>query len=165
MKSAFRREQISFRDFIGYEKDVYIHLHNTFTEETAIAILNEGFKFVKSLDYTTDLITNTSDEEINYFILRRKYYGKYTIVIQMGIEISKYYSTQEIDKEKVLKELVFSTKSDELNEDDLHYNLLHHQFIKGYYVHERKEGVYNPSFEPHKDLPVFSKNLKNLESK
>jgi hypothetical protein len=163
MPTELKKEVISFRDFIGYEKDVFIHLHNTFSENTAIAILNEGFKFVKSLDYTTDHVTNSSEEEINYFILKRKYYGKFTIVIQIGIEISKYYTTLNKDKEKVLKELVFSKRSDEKNEDDLNYNFLNRQFIKGYYIHETGHGVYNPSFDPHKKLSDFHDNLNNIE--
>ncbi len=163
MPPDLKKVSMDFRDFIGYEKDVYIHLHNTFTEETAQAILNEGFKFVKSLDYTTDHVTNSSDEEINYFILKRKYYGKFTIVIQIGIEISKFYTTLHKEKEKVLKELVFSEKSNETNEDDLNYHLLNKQFIKGYYIHETREGVYSPFFDPHKKLPVFHENLKNID--
>lgn len=163
MQPDLKKVSVSFRDFIGYEKDVYIHLHNTFTEETAKSILNEGFKFVKSLDYTTDHVTNTSEEEINYFILKRKYYGKFTIVIQIGIEISRFYTTLHKEKEKVLKELIFSEKSDETNEDDLNYNLLNKQFIKGYYIHETHEGVYSPFFDPHKKLSLFHDNLKNIE--
>ena len=160
MPSVNKKGSISFRDFIGYENDVYIHLHNTFTEETARAILNEGFKFIKSLDYTTDYVTNTNEEEINYFIVKRKYYGKITIVIQIGIELSKYYTTLHSEKERVLKELVFSEKSEEINEDDQNYHLLNRQFIKGYYIHDSREGVYSPYFDPHKKLPEFHENLK-----
>jgi hypothetical protein len=163
MNPVLKKETISFRDFIGYENDVYIHLHNTFTKETAMAIINEGFKFVKSLEYTTDHVTNSSDEEINYYLLKRKYYGKLTIVIHIGIEISKYYTNYNNESIKVLKELVFSEKSNEQNEDDLHYNLLNNQFIKGYYIHETKEGVYNPIFNPYKKLNIFHENLKNID--
>ena len=163
MTPVYKREHISFRDFIGYDNDVYIHLHNTLNEETAKSVINEGFKFVVSLDYTTDHVTNTSDEEINYFTLRRKYYGRYTIVIHMGIELSKYYSSLQKDNVKALKELIFSTQSDETNEDDIPYYFLHRQFIKGYYIHETNEGVYNPYFDPQKKLSSFLENIKNME--
>ena len=164
MSAILKKQSIRFRDFIGYDADVHIHLHNTFSEETAKAILNEGFKFIKSLDYTTDYVTNTNDEEINYFIVKRKYYGKISIVIQIGIELSKYYSSLHSEKDKILKELVFSKKSEEINEDDQYYNILNRQFIKGYYLHETHEGVYSPYFNPHQKLPDFNENInRNLE--
>jgi len=159
--SILKKETISFRDFIGYEKDVYIHLHNTFTEQIAKTIINEGFRFVKSIDYTTDHVTNSCEEEINYFTLKRKYYGKYTIVIHIGVELAKYYAS--IHKDKILKELVFSEKSDETNEDDMNYHFLNKQFIKGYYIHETEEGVYSSFFDPHKKLDVFHENIENIE--
>ena len=157
----FKKEKISFRDFIGYHRDVYIYLHNTFTEDTSVTILKEGFRFVKSLEYTTDHISNTNDAEIDYYKLKRKYYGKYTIVIHIGVELSKFYSSTH--QKKVLNEQVFSEKSNELNEDDLNYHFLDKQFIKGFYIHETGEGVYNPFFNPHNKLDIFHDNIKKIE--
>lgn len=160
MHNVLKREKISFRDFIGHEKDIIIYLHNTFLEETSVSIIREGFKFIKSLDYTTDNVSNINDIEVNYFIVKRKFYGKHTIVIQLGVEILNFYSGLINANDKVLKELIFSEISDELNEDDQNYNILNKQFIKGYYCHETGEGVYSPYFNPHKKLDEFHDNLK-----
>ncbi|MBI5540900.1 MAG: hypothetical protein HY951_12625 [Bacteroidia bacterium] len=160
MPDSLTKKHISFRDFIGYDENILIYLHNTFLEETAISIINEGFKFIKSLDYTTDNISNINEIEVNYFLVKRKFYGKHTIVIQIGVEILKFYSDLIDADDKVLKEMIFSQISDELNEDDQNYNILHKQFIKGYYNHETKEGVYSPFFNPHEKSDTFHENLK-----
>ncbi|MBI5218205.1 MAG: hypothetical protein HY958_04670 [Bacteroidia bacterium] len=158
----FRKENLDFRDFIGYENTVYKYLHNTPNEDIASAIISEGFKFVNNLDKTTDQVSNTNVEEINFFFCKRKYYGRFTVVIHLGIDLVKFYLNQCISKNILFQELLFSRKENEKNENEEHFYTLHRQFIKGYYNHIGKEAVCSPFYNPLRDLPDFAENMKTL---
>ncbi|OFX53612.1 MAG: hypothetical protein A2046_14040 [Bacteroidetes bacterium GWA2_30_7] len=155
---------IAFHKFISSNNDVLKYLHNTSDEEIAISIMQNGFRFESRLDYTTDMVSGNDVVQIEYFKLIRKKYGKFTMVIHIGKNIVDKYNL-------LLKNTVFffyeviSTLESELSQDGESVFVLNPQFVKGYYIHEKKIGIINPLYNPNNDLPEFEQNLQRLLSK
>lgn len=154
---------IEFHNFISSDSDVLKYLHNTCDEEIANSIMQDGFRFESRLDYTTDMVSGSDVVQIEYFKLIRKKYGKYTMVLHIGKNIVDKYNL-------LLKNTIYffyevlSTVEPELSQDGESMFVLHPQFVKGYYDHEKKIGVINPKFNPTNDLPEFQLNLQDLIS-
>lgn len=160
------KQEVDFHDFIGRETDVIVHLHNTSSLENALNIIEEGFRFAVNLNYTTDMVSQTIPEEIDYFIVKRKFYGTFTIVIHLGIDLmNQYLDRLRADGIHEQKEVIFSVLSNEKNDDDHHFHILHRQFIKGFYDQKTKTGYTSPFYAPHDDLPAFKECLKHLQHK
>jgi len=163
VNNNFKKIKCSFYEFIGNESDVIVHLHNTRTVEDASNIIQEGFRLVSNLSYTTDIVNQFSPEEIDYFIVKRKFYGSYTMVIHIGIALSqKYREKLSIAGVKEDKELVFSCTTNDFNEDGLPVHIFHRQFIKGFYDHDEQEAYLSPYFAPHKDIRDFKMTLERM---
>lgn len=154
---------IEFHNFISSNHDVLKYLHNTSDEEIANSIMQDGFRFESRLDYTTDMVSGNDIVQIEYFKLIRKKYGKYTMVLHIGKNIVDKYNL-------LLKNTIYffyevlSTVEPELSQDGESMFVLHPQFVKGYYDHEKKIGIINPKFNPTNDLPEFQQNLQDLIS-
>jgi hypothetical protein len=161
--SSLKKIDASFYDFVGNETDVLIRLHNTNTVENALNIVDEGFRFVSSLDYTTDTLSYRVNEEIDYFIVKRRFYGDYTMIIHSGLALMQRY-LEKMRAAKVFepKEMIFSKMTDEINEDDRHIHILNRQFVKGFYDQKLKAGFLSPYFDPYSDNPEFDTNLEAL---
>ncbi len=156
----------SFYDFVGRETDVIIRLHNTNTIDNALNIVDEGFRFVSSLDYTTDPLSYNVIEEIDYFIVKRKFYGNYTVIMHLGGDLMQRY----LEKMRAVgiheqKELIFSQITEEMNEDGQNINILHRQFVKGFYDQKTKVGFLSPYFDPHHDGPGFETSFEAFVKK
>jgi hypothetical protein len=157
----YKKETISFTDFIGHNQNIYKFLHNTMEEETAIKIIEYGFQYACRLSYTTDLLSNVDDVEANYFLYKRKHYGNFTIIIHININLYKFY--YNILGSKLEPEFALSAYTSEKNEDEEQIWNLHRQFIKGYYNQKTKEGIHSPYYNPENNLPEFEDNIQHLK--
>jgi len=150
-----------FLEFITDRKDVYKYLHNTETQETADKILKEGFDFESHLDHTTDIVTGIDMIELKYFLIKRRRYGSYTIVIEIGKSIVDYYSRQLINTEYHFSEVLTTTEPTISDNDEPLYRL-HKRFIKGYYDHNMNKCIENKYFDPFFHTKQFDNNLTKL---
>ncbi len=90
------------RDF----RNCYIFLHNTRDSATAAKIMNEGFIFENQLDRSSDIINPDDLVEIDYFLLQRKDYGQYTIVIAIPETTYDNYSALSVANEVCIEEVI-----------------------------------------------------------
>lgn len=150
-----------FRQFVGQGTDVLKYLHNTPRGEIAEKIINEGFRFEKYLENSTDMVTGTDLVVLRYFKYTRGSYGDYTILIHIGKTVCEYYA-------KKLEGTVFHFTEalsicTEYNEDesDTVYTLPPF-FVKGYYNQKTNQAFENPKFSPNYDSPLFEENVKRF---
>ncbi len=148
-----------FTEFITERDDIYKYLHNTDNQDTAKKILTEGFDFESHLDYTTDMVTGNDPIEIKYFIIKRKRYGLYTILIQIAKSTVNHYSKQLKNSNYHFSEIL-TFHEPVLGENDEPVYKLPVQFIKGYFDHNLHQPVLNESFDPYFRSPIFDNNLK-----
>jgi len=78
------------QEFIGLEMDMSKFIHQTPTQELAKQIINEGFEFENHLMHTTDQVSGFDLVELNYFLMIRRNYGQFTIVIIIADELINY---------------------------------------------------------------------------
>jgi hypothetical protein len=88
----------------------YFFMHNTKENSTVEKIINEGFIFEDQLLHSSDRVNVAEPIEIAYFMLLRKDYGPYTIVIAIPKETFEYYSAVSLRKEVGLEEVITITK-------------------------------------------------------
>lgn len=152
-----------FAEFIGKDLKYYKYLHNTEEESIAKQILERGFHFESHLENTTDLISGTDLIELKYFLIKRKRYGNYTIVIEIDKKIVDSLSRQ-ITKTSYHFSEILTNEAPFMGENDEPVYNLPCQFIKGYFNHNSLQGVFNKHFQPDFYPEYFNTNLKNLLS-
>ncbi len=150
-----------FRDFIRGSDELYTFLHNTHSAEMAQKIMEEGLLFENHLLNTSDHVSGTDLVELNYFRMIRKYYGDYTLVIQISSRLVEDFSRRLKETHYHFSEALSKTRPPYSKEDTPLY-LLPKQFIRGYYDHNRKSGVDNPAFDPYYFPLYFEDNLQRL---
>lgn len=152
-----------FQEFIGLEMEISKFIHQTPTRELADLIISDGFEFENHLMHTTDQISGFDLVELNYFLMIRRNYGHYTIVIKIADELINDYTTR-LKKSRFHFSEVLSKEPPRISDDDSPVYKLPEQFIKGYFDQSSLEGVYNPKFDPYYRSPLFEINLNNLLS-
>ncbi len=150
-----------FRDFIGESKDYYTFLHNTDSEEMALHIMREGLIFENHLLNTSDHVSGTDLVELNYFRMIRKYYGDFTVVIQMNARLVEDFSHRLRQTKYHFSEALSKTRPTYTKEDNPVY-ILPEQFIRGFFDHRKKKGTENPLFDPFFFPLFFEDNLQRL---
>lgn len=150
-----------FQEFIGLNNDVFTYLHNTESEEIADVILANGFEFEGYLDHTTDLISGDDPVELRYFQIKRGRYGDYTMVIQIARKLIDKYCELLKESHNHYSEVLTVKEPKKTIEREPIYTLPAH-FVKGYFNQRTKEVVYNPYFDPHKDLKIFEDNVDKI---
>jgi len=113
--------------------------------------------------HTTDQISGFDLVELNYFLMIRRDYGSFTIVIEISDKLI-------LDLTKRLRSFNyhFSEALTKLppwqNDDDNPVYTLPEQFIKGYFDQRTLEKIHNPIFDPHYISPLFEENMARLTS-
>jgi hypothetical protein len=154
---SFRR----FVEFIAQGEDIYKYLHNTESKHTADKILKEGFDFESHLDHTTDMVTGKDPIEIKYFIITRKRYGLYTILIEIAKSTVDDFSKKLRQSNYHFSE-VLTLHESVIGENDEPVYRLPRQFIKGYYDHASQTEVLNKYFDPYFHSSRFDDNLRQI---
>ncbi len=152
-----------FQEFIGLEMEISKFIHQTPTKELADLIISNGFEFENNLIYATDQIAGYDLVELNYFLMIRRNYGHYTIVIKIADKIINEY-TNRLKNTRFYASEVLSKCPPWINDDDSPVYKLPEQFTKGYFDQDSLEGIYNPKFDPYYKSPQFEINFNRLLS-
>ena len=152
-----------FQEFIGLEMEISKFIHQTPTRELADLIISDGFEFENHLMHTTDQISGFDLVELNYFLMIRRNYGHYTVVIEIADEIINEY-TRRLKNTRFHFSEVLSKEPPRISDDDSPVYKLPEQFIKGYFDQSTLESVYNQKFDPYYRSPLFEINLNKLLS-
>lgn len=146
---------------LSKDTDCILFLHNTKIEETARKIQTEGFSFEEQLAYSTDRVNPKDSVEINYFMVERKEYGIFTIIIQIDKELFKKYNYLAESADIHFEEL-FTIKEPVLSDNDEYVYLLSPHYIKGYFNNKTGELISNPLFDPRFESQQYLKNFNKL---
>jgi hypothetical protein len=104
-------------------KDCCFFLHNTKDLKVAQIIMNEGFIFENQLSHSTDRVDPEESIEITYFLLQRKDYGAYTIVIAMHNDVYDSYIEQSEKINRPLEDVLTTSEPYISDNDELIYRL------------------------------------------
>lgn len=136
-------------------------LHNTNTIEGARNIMINGFRFESQLTYSTDRINPKDQVEVNYFLVERKEYGDYTIVIEIDKKLFKQYS-QLAESSEVNLEDIITVEEPYLSDNDEYVYLLSHYYIKCIFNNKTCEVKNNPVFDPTFNSNAYLNNFNKL---
>ncbi len=136
-------------------------LHNTNSIDNARNIMIKGFKFESQLTYSTDRINPKDQVEINYFLVERKEYGDYTIVMEINKKLFKQYSQLAESSELNLEDII-TIEEPYLSDNDEYVYLLSHYYVKCIFNNKTGEVYMNPVFDPAFNSPDYLNNFKRL---
>jgi hypothetical protein len=128
-------------------KDCYIFLHNTKEFDVVQNIMNEGFIFESQLPCSTDRINPGEPVEIAYFLVQRKDYGSFTVIIAIPKTIYETYSVIANKNDVGIEEVL--TVSDPYfgDNDELIYRMSP-KHILGYFNIKSAEFYQNRNWDP-----------------
>ncbi len=150
-----------FGEFIAGGPEVYTFLHNTTSRVRAENILKRGLRFESHLLNTSDQVAGTDLVELNYFRMIRRYYGNFTVVIQINTKLVEDFSRRLRHTPYHFSEALSKTRPTYNKEENPIY-VLPEQFIRGYFDHSTLTGHPNPRFDPHFFPLYFEDNLQRL---
>lgn len=145
-------------NLLSRDRSNIVFLHNTDSLARAKAILKNGFRYESQLTYSTDRINPLDPVEINYFLVERKEYGDYTIIIEISKEIINKYSALAEAESLSIEELI-NIEEPVLSDNDEYIYTLPHYYIKGILNNKTGEMLLNPVFDPGFDSPDYHENL------
>ena len=156
------KKLLYLQEFIGLEIHMNKFIHQTPAQKLAEQILKEGFKFENHLMHTTDQISGFDLVELNYFLMIRRNYGQFTIVIVIADELINYL-IQIIKNTNIHYSEILSKTLPMCNSEDTPFYTLPEQFIKGYFNQNTLERILNPKFDPHYRPPTIIENFEILK--
>jgi hypothetical protein len=134
-------------DLLEDYKECFLFLHNTKTRNVAEIILREGFIFENQLAHSTDLLNPPGVVEVTYFLLQRKEYGPFTVVMAVNRgTLGELISAAE-KKGKTLEEMISETNPYFGDNEELVYRLPN-QYILGYFDNTTSRFNKNPGWKP-----------------
>jgi len=139
-------------------RDCYFFLHNTKELSVAEKIMNEGFIFERQLEHSTDRVNPYEPIEIAYFLLQRKEYGKYTIIIAIPRSIYDQYSGLSNSKNTEIEEILSATSPYVGDNDELIYTVSQHHVL-GIYNDTRSEFIQNKKWDPFFNNYTYKQNM------
>jgi hypothetical protein len=125
----------------------YFFMHNTKEYCIVEKIINEGFIFEDQLLHSSDRVNISEPVEIAYFMLLRKDYGPYTIIIAIPKATFEYYSAVSGKNEVGLEEVITITEPYYGDNDELVYTLSN-RHILGHFNIITGEFVENSKWDP-----------------
>jgi hypothetical protein len=128
-------------------KDCYFFLHNTKEFDVVETIMNEGFIFESQLAHSTDSINSNEPIEITYFLIQRKDYGLYTVIIAIPKVIFEIYTSVSNKRGVGIEEVVSITEPCYGDNDELIYTLSP-KHILGYFNIKTSEFYQNRNWDP-----------------
>lgn len=144
--------------------DSILFLHITNHLETAKAIMEQGFRFESQLTYSTDRVNAGDPVEINYFLVERKEYGDYTIIIQIDKSLFGQYS-RLAEAAKLHFEEIFTISVPVISDNDEYIYTLSPRYIRGVFNKKTGEMIENPDFNPSYNAPEYLENYVRLTKK
>ena len=140
-------------------KDCYFFLHNTREFNTVECIMNEGFIFESQLPHSTDRVNPNEPIEIAYFLLQRKDYGSYTIIIAIPKVTHEIYTRLSKNNDVCIEDVMTITDPYYGDNDELIYTLSP-KHILGYFNLKTSEFYQNRNWDP-----FFNNGLKRKVNK
>lgn len=128
-------------------RDCYFFLHNTKDLSTVEKIIKEGIIFENQLLHSTDRVNPNEKVEVSYFLLQRKDYGLYTIVIAIPKNTYDFYCSLS-NAEGIGVEDVITISEPYLGDNDEMIYTLSPKHILGYYDNIKSEFFRNNSWDP-----------------
>jgi len=140
-----------------------IFLHNTRTEAVANKIMVEGFTFQNQLYYSTDRINPNDAVEISYFLVERKDYGDFTIIIEISRNL--YIKLCSLAEESGHHfEDILSITVPFMGDDDEYIYTISPHYIKGYFNNKTGVMTPNPGFDPDHMASIYLDNLNRIRN-
>jgi len=127
-------------------KDCCFFLHNTKDLNIAQIIIREGFIFENQLAHSTDRVDPEEAIEVIYFLLQRKDYGPYTIVIAMQNSVYESY-IERSSRINLPLEDVLTTSEPYLSDNDEFIYRLSGKHVLGYFNSIDSEFLYNKQWD------------------
>ncbi len=128
-------------------KDCCFFLHNTKDFDVVENIMNEGFIFERQLAQSTDRVNPNEAIEISYFLVQRKDYGSFTIIIAIPKVIFDSYTGVSNKKDVCIEEVMTVTDPYWGDNDELIYTLSP-KHILGYFNIKTSEFYQNRNWDP-----------------
>jgi hypothetical protein len=128
-------------------KDCYIFLHNTKEFNVVQKIMNEGFVFESQLLSSSDRINPNEPVEVAYFLVQRKDYGSYTIIIAIPKIIYEIYSAVS-NKNDVGMEEVLTISDPYIGDNDELIYTMSPSHILGYFNIKTTDFYQNRNWDP-----------------
>jgi hypothetical protein len=128
-------------------RDCYFFLHNTKEFDIVENIMNEGFIFESQLAHSTDRVNPNESIEITYFLIQRKDYGSYTVIIAIPKVIYEQYTGVSHKKDVDIEEVMTVTDPYFGDNDELIYTLSP-KHILGYFNIKTSEFYQNRNWDP-----------------
>ena len=128
-------------------KDCYFFLHNTKELSIVEKIMNEGFIFESQLPYSTDHVNPNEPIEVTYFLIQRKDYGPFTIVIAIPKFIYEIYTAVSNNKEIDIEDILTINKPHYGDNDEMIYTLSP-KHVLGYFNINTTEFYQNRNWDP-----------------
>jgi hypothetical protein len=128
-------------------KDCCFFLHNTKEFDIVERIMNEGFIFESQLAHSTDRVNPRETIEVTYFLIQRKDYGSYSIIIAIPKAIYENYTAVSHKKEVGVEEVLSVTEPFYGDNDELIYTLSP-KHILGYFNNKTSEFYQNRNWDP-----------------
>ncbi|MFO7852226.1 MAG: hypothetical protein ACQERS_09060 [Bacteroidota bacterium] len=149
---------------LARDTDRILFLHNTRDEDTAREIMNKGFQFEEQLTYSSDRINPKDIVEINYFLVERKEYGKYTVIIEIDKALHRKY-LKLIDNSDIHFEEILTITMPVLSENDENIYTLSHHYVKGYLDIMTGKFIENKDFNPAYEPSLYMENYERLKGR
>ena len=128
-------------------KDCCFFLHNTKEFDVVENIMNEGFIFERQLAHSTDRVNPNEAIEISYFLVQRKDYGSFTVIIAIPKVIFDSYTGVSNKKDVCIEEVLTVTDPYWGDNDELMYTLSP-KHILGYFNIKTSEFYQNRNWDP-----------------
>jgi hypothetical protein len=134
-------------DILNKFSDCYFFLHNTKDLYIVEKIQREGFIFESQLPHSTDRINSNEPVEVSYFLLQRKDYGSYTVIIAIPKSTYELYATISNNKDIGIEEVITITEPYYGDNDELIYTLSP-KHVLGYFDILKSEFFRNELWDP-----------------
>jgi hypothetical protein len=128
-------------------KDCSFFLHNTKDFDVVESIMKEGFIFECQLIHSTDRVNPYESIEVTYFLIQRKDYGTYTVIIAIPKAIYETYTRISHKKKTGIEEVLSITEPYLGDNDELIYTVSP-KHILGYFNITTSEFYQNRNWDP-----------------
>ena len=128
-------------------KDCYFFLHNTREFNIVEDIMNEGFSFESQLAHSTDRVNPNEPIEVTYFLIQRKDYGTFTIIIAIPKLTYEMYTGVSNKRDVGIEEILSITDPYVGDNDELIYTMSP-KHVLGYFNIKTSEFYQNRNWDP-----------------
>lgn len=143
-------------------KECYFFLHNTKEFNIVEKIMTEGFVFESQLSHSTDRVNPNDPIEITYFLIQRKDYGTYTMIIAIPKIIYEIYSAVSNEYDIGIEDVMTINDPIISDNDEMVYTVSP-KHILGYFNQKTNEFYLNRNWDPYFNNCQFRSPLKNIE--